>query len=173
MFCRTADCRNVRGVLPAPFCRWLSRLAWLITKRPHAIRFNVEPEIDLVGRQGFEIRRPIVRRVAVGLATVVLHDDHVLAFADVLGALEHHVFEKMREAGLALRSSREPALYVTATEYVGAAWSSERMTRSPFFSVNCLKTMLCAIPGCIQINSSREDRTIFEVFMMTSIRHSL
>ena len=43
----------------------------------------------------------IVGRIAVGLASIVLHDDHVLAFADILGALEHHVFEEMCEPGLA------------------------------------------------------------------------
>ena len=80
---------------------------------------------------------------------------------------------RAKEASRGEKIMREPALYVTATEYVGAAWSSERMTRSPFLSVNCLKTMLCAIPGWIQSKISREDRTIFEVFMMTSIRHSL
>src|ERR1051326_4565701 len=38
----------------------------------------------------------------------------------------------------------EPTLYVTAIEYVGALWSSERITRKPFFNLYSLKLTVCA-----------------------------
>ena len=70
-------------------------------QRTHAVGFQEQAEIELIGREGFEIIRAILRGGAVHVAAVVFHQDHVLALADVRRAFEHHVLEQVREAGMA------------------------------------------------------------------------
>jgi len=66
-----------------------------------SIGFEVDAEIELVRRQGLEIQRTVLVRGAVHRAAVGEDQHEVLAGADVLGSLEHHVFEQVGEAGAA------------------------------------------------------------------------
>ncbi len=81
-------------------------------QRAHAVGFQKQPEIQLVGSEGLEVIGAILGGGAVHVAAVVFHQDHVLAFADVLGPFEHHVLEQMREAGA-------PGVFVVRADVVG------------------------------------------------------
>ena len=81
-------------------------------ERLHAIGFEEDAEVELVGRQRLVIQRAILVGRAVHRAAVDEHLHEVLAGADVLGSLEHHVLEEMREPGAAL------ALVLRADEVV-------------------------------------------------------
>ena len=71
-------------------------------ERPHAVGLEEQPEIELIGRQRFEVQRAILVGRPVHRAAVVEDQREVLAGADLLGPFEHHVFEQMREPGAAL-----------------------------------------------------------------------
>ena len=79
-------------------------------QRAHAVRFEEQTEIQLVCGQRLEIHRAVGRRVAVHPATVVCNNDEVFSLAHVFRALEHHVFEQMRET--------RPALTLIAGAYI-------------------------------------------------------
>ena len=72
------------------------RTEWILFQR---IR-NFQANLELIGRQRFEVRCAVGGGIAVGLATIVLDNDHVLAFADVFRTLKHHVFEEMSKSRL-------------------------------------------------------------------------
>ena len=71
-------------------------------QRPHPVGLEEQREIELVGRQDLEVERPILVGRAVHAAAVHEHQIGMLAGTDVLGALEHHVLEQVREPGAAL-----------------------------------------------------------------------
>ena len=77
-------------------------------ERPHAVGFEEQRRVELIRRHRFEVERPLLAGGAVHRAAVAEDGIEVLAGADVLGALEHHVFEQVGEPGPARRSSREP-----------------------------------------------------------------
>jgi hypothetical protein len=55
------------------------------------------------GRDGLVVARRIERRIGVVAAAIARDDPRELAGRNLVGALEHHVFEKMRGAGMAER----------------------------------------------------------------------
>ena len=81
-------------------------------QRAHAVGFEEKPQIELIFRQLLEISGAVFVGGAVHVAAVVEHQDEMLAFADVLRALKHHVLEKVREAGVA-------GAFVAAAHVVG------------------------------------------------------
>ena len=64
----------------------------------HAVGFQPQPELELVGRQRFEVVRAVRVSRAVERTSGFADELEVLLVADVLRALEHDVFEQMREA---------------------------------------------------------------------------
>jgi hypothetical protein len=68
-------------------------------QRAHAIGLEKQRRVELVRRHGFEVQRPLLVGRAVDRAAVADDGEQVLAGADVLGALEHHVLEQVGEAG--------------------------------------------------------------------------
>ncbi len=71
-------------------------------ERAHAIGFEKQAEVELIGGERLKIIRAIFGGGAVHLAAIVFDQDHVLAFTNILRTLKHHVFEQMREPGPAL-----------------------------------------------------------------------
>ena len=71
-------------------------------QRLHAIGLEEDAEIELVGGQRLEVERAVLVGGAVHRAAVDEHQHEVFAGADVLGSLEHHVLEEVREPGSAL-----------------------------------------------------------------------
>src|SRR5215203_2254595 len=78
----------------------------------HAIGFEKESEVELVGRQHFEIVCAIFVGGAVHVAAVIKDEHEMFTGADVLGALEHHVFKEMRK-------TRATLAFVTRTDVIG------------------------------------------------------
>ena len=68
-------------------------------QRAHTVRFEKNPELQLVRRQGLKVIGPLGVRGAVGAAAVVLYQDKMLPFADILRPLKQHMLEQMGEAG--------------------------------------------------------------------------
>jgi hypothetical protein len=68
-------------------------------ERPHAVGLEEQREVELVGRQHVVVQRAILVGGAVHAAAVVEDQREVLARADLLRALEHHVLEEVREPG--------------------------------------------------------------------------
>ena len=99
-------CFAVRLIVHAQPALFLHRVALIVQvrlvhrQRTHAVRFQKQPQIQLIGSERFEIIRPILRGGAVHIAAVVFDQNHVLAFADVFRSLEHHVLEQVRESGV-------------------------------------------------------------------------
>ena len=71
-------------------------------QRPHPVGLEEEREVELVGRQDLVVERALLVGRAVHAAAVHEHQVGMLARADVLGALEHHVLEQVGEPGAAL-----------------------------------------------------------------------
>ena len=69
-----------------------------LAERAHAIRLQPQRQLELVARQGIAVDRRVEAGVGVRAAPRGLHQVEVLALADVRRALEHHVFEEVREA---------------------------------------------------------------------------
>ena len=80
----------------------------------HAIGFHPQRQRQVLRRNGLMKHRRVLVGIGVGLATNRGDDRRVLFGLDVLGALEHHVLEEMREAGparlLVLRTHVVPQL---------------------------------------------------------------
>ena len=74
--------------------------------------FQEQAEIELIGGEGLEVIGAVLGGGAVHVAAVVFNQDHVLALADVLGALEHHVLEQVREPGA-------PGMFAVRAHVVG------------------------------------------------------
>src|SRR5262249_57847157 len=68
----------------------------------HAVGFQEKREVELVGGQRLIIVGPIRVGRTVHRAAVVEDENELLALADVLRTLKHHVLEEVREAGAAL-----------------------------------------------------------------------
>src|SRR5439155_5198545 len=67
----------------------------------HAVGFEPQGELELMTRQRLEVVGAIQPGARVQGASGALDQAEVLALVDVLRALEHHVLEEVREAGLA------------------------------------------------------------------------
>ena len=67
----------------------------------HAVRFEPEAEVEVMGRQGLVVVGAVVPGGAVGHAAHLLEVAEVLVGGDVLAALEEHVLEQVGEAGAA------------------------------------------------------------------------
>ncbi len=101
--------RPVRPVVVAPALLVLHDLALVVEvllaerleQRPHPVRLEPDRELQLVRRQRLEVVRAVEPRRAVERPAGALDEGHVLRLADVRAALEHHVLEQVREAGLA------------------------------------------------------------------------
>ena len=76
-------------------------------ERPHAVGFEPHGGLERVRGHDLEIIRVIEARRPVQDAAVLVDDTDVLEFAHVLGSLEHHVLEQMREACAILRLDPE------------------------------------------------------------------
>ena len=76
----------------------------------HTVRFEKNPELQLVRRQGLKVIGPLGIRGAVGAAAVVLYQDKMLPLADIRRPLKQHMLEQMSEAGPSRRSSRDRTL---------------------------------------------------------------
>ena len=76
-------------------------LAERLEERRHAVGFEPQRQVELVGRHRLEVVRPIEPGRAVHRAAGRLDEGDVLGLGDVLGALEHHVLEQVGEARLA------------------------------------------------------------------------
>ena len=70
-------------------------------ERAHAVGFEEHRRLELIGRHRLVVERALLVRGAVHRAAVAEDGVEMLAGADVLRALEHHVLEEMREAGAA------------------------------------------------------------------------
>ena len=68
-------------------------------ERAHAIALEEERQLELVRRHGLVVERAVLVRRPVHRAAVGEDERGMLAGPDVLGALEHHVLEEVREAG--------------------------------------------------------------------------
>ena len=68
-------------------------------ERAHAVRFQEQRELELIRRQRLEVQRQVAAGGAVHRAAVGEHLVEVLAVADVVRSLEHHVLEQVGEAG--------------------------------------------------------------------------
>ena len=66
----------------------------MIARLLHAIGFEEESQIELIGRQHFEIVCAIVVGGTVHVAAVVEDEHEVFTGSDVLRSLEHHVFKQ-------------------------------------------------------------------------------
>jgi hypothetical protein len=77
-------------------------------ERAHAIGFEEQRQLELVRRQHLEIERQVDAGRPVHRAAVGEHLVEVLAVADVLRALEHHVLEQVREARQSLALVARP-----------------------------------------------------------------
>src|SRR5262249_14012121 len=90
----------------APF--FLYRVALIVEIRfidhqtAHAISFDKESQIKLIGRQRFKIGGAIFVSGAVHDATVIEDEIVDLAITDIFRSLEHHMLEQVSEAGAAL-----------------------------------------------------------------------
>ena len=74
-------------------------LVHLIEEVAHAIRLEPERQLELVGRKRFEVVRAVEVSRAVQVARAgALERAEVRVAGHVLGALEHHVLEEVREA---------------------------------------------------------------------------
>ena len=67
----------------------------------HAVGFEEQGHVELIGRHALVIIRQVVAGRAVHVAAVHVHEDQVFALAHVLRALEHHVFKEMRKSRVA------------------------------------------------------------------------
>ena len=67
----------------------------------HAIRLEPERKLEMVRWHRLEIVRPIEPRRSVQRAAGTLHELEMLVRADVLRALEEHVFEQVSKSGTA------------------------------------------------------------------------
>ena len=76
-------------------------LAERIEQRRHPVRLEPQREVELVRRHRLEVVRPVQPGRAVHRPAGGLHERDVLGLGHVLGALEHHVLEEVREARLA------------------------------------------------------------------------
>ena len=72
-----------------------------VEQEAHPVRLQPKELLELVVGRGLEIVGAIWARRAVQRAAGLGDDLEVLFVADVLRALEHHVLEEVREAGLA------------------------------------------------------------------------
>src|SRR5262245_66350182 len=68
----------------------------------HAVSFEIQKQVELIAGQRLEIKGAFFIGRAIHLAAVGLNQNEMLALADVLRALVHHVLEEMRESGSAL-----------------------------------------------------------------------
>jgi hypothetical protein len=102
---KTLVSRPVRLVVDAQPALLLYGLALVVElllrdhQRAHAIRFQEQRQFELVRGQRLEVQRQVAAGGAVHRAAVGEHLVEVLAVADVVRALEHHVLEQMGEAG--------------------------------------------------------------------------
>ncbi len=78
----------------------------------HAIGFEEESEIELVGGQDFEVVGAIFVGGAVHVAAVVEDEHEVFTRSNILGAFEHHVFKEVRKTGAAFA-------FIARTDVVG------------------------------------------------------
>ena len=67
----------------------------------HAVGFHAHHQLEPVGRHRLVVAGRIVGRVGVVAAAILRHGARELGGAHRGGALEHHVLEEMRDAGLA------------------------------------------------------------------------
>ena len=69
-------------------------------QRAHAVGFQKQRHVQLIGRNALVIIGGVVAGGAVHVAAVHSHQNQVFALAHVFRALEHHVLEQMRESGV-------------------------------------------------------------------------
>src|SRR5215213_7739500 len=68
----------------------------------HAIGFEEETEIELVGGKNLEVVSTIFVGGAIHVTAVIKNEQEVLTGSDILGAFEHHVFKEVCKAGATL-----------------------------------------------------------------------
>src|SRR5215213_1611150 len=68
----------------------------------HAIGFEEEAEIELVGGENLEVVSTIFVGGAVHTAAVIEDEQEMLTSSNILGAFEHHVFKEMRKPSATL-----------------------------------------------------------------------
>ena len=111
---------SIRLIIHAQAPLFLDRAALVVeirlrdSQRPHAVGFEEQRHVELIGRHALVIIRRVVAGGAVHVAAVHVHEDQVFAFAHVLRALEHHVFKEVRK-------SRVACLLVSRSDVVGDA----------------------------------------------------
>jgi hypothetical protein len=94
----------VRLVIDAQTTLLLDSVALIIQiglidrQRAHPVGFEEKHEIELVLGQDLIVVGEVLVRRAIHPAAVVQNQQEVLALADILRALEHHVLEEVREA---------------------------------------------------------------------------
>jgi hypothetical protein len=72
-----------------------------VEEGPHPVRLEPEGQLDLVGRDGLVVVRPVQPCRPVAGPADRLEEREVLGLADVRAALEHDVLEQVGEARLA------------------------------------------------------------------------
>src|SRR6185369_13113902 len=98
----------VRLVVNAEASFFLNRVALVVEvvfcnrQTLHAIGFEEEREIDLVGGKDLEVVGAIFVGGAVHVAAVIENEQEMFTGSNILGTFEHHVFKEMREAGATL-----------------------------------------------------------------------
>ena len=85
----------------------------------HAVGFEVDDEVELVGGDVDVVRRHVLRGERVVLAAVLLDEPRELRGPVLRRALEHHVLEEVRDAGAPRASLREPTRYQTWNDTIG------------------------------------------------------
>jgi hypothetical protein len=102
------DRRRVGHVVHAHVLLFFDRLALVLEvgvgdlQRAEPVRLEPEAELEVLAREVVVVHRHVVRGAGVVVAADALHEGEVAHRRHVLAALEHHVFEKVGEAGAAL-----------------------------------------------------------------------
>src|SRR4026208_1984898 len=98
----------VRLVVNAEASLFLDRAALVVEvvlgnrQALHAIGFEEEAEVELVGGEDLEVVGTIFVGGAVHAAAVIENEQEVFTRSNIFGAFEHHVFKEMREPGATL-----------------------------------------------------------------------
>src|SRR6185503_20875818 len=91
----------VRLVINAEASLFLDRVALVVEvvlgnrQALHAVGFEEEAEVELVGRKNLKVVSTIFVGGAVHVAAVIKNKHEVFTRSNILGAFEHHVFKEM------------------------------------------------------------------------------
>jgi len=114
-----AAIRDVVGAQPPLLLHRLALVVELglghrLRQRAHPVRLQVEPQVQLVGRQRLEVVGPVLVGGAVHVGAVGRNQGEELALGNLWCALEHQMFEQVGETGV-------PFALVARTHIVGQA----------------------------------------------------